>query len=99
MRGVAGCPPALSQHGAARIRAMASPASYRSACASREIFRLRRSGDSRLISAGERQVTDAETLEAMQRQANNCMLANNVAIVEADAGDALDMLDFAHGVA
>jgi hypothetical protein len=44
-----------------------------------ELFRLRRSGDARVIPAGEQPVTDAETLEAMQRQANNCALANAVA--------------------
>jgi hypothetical protein len=44
-----------------------------------ELFRLRRSGESLVIPAGEQQVTDPETLEAMQRQANNCALANAVA--------------------
>jgi hypothetical protein len=45
----------------------------------RELFRVRRSGDALVLPAGERQVTDPETVEAMQRQANNCMLANSVA--------------------
>jgi hypothetical protein len=44
----------------------------------KEVFRLRRSGDARLIPAGERAVTDQETREAMQRQANNCSLAGLV---------------------
>jgi hypothetical protein len=46
--------------------------------AGREIARLRREGDARVISAGERMVTDSETREAMQRQANNCALAGRV---------------------
>jgi hypothetical protein len=44
----------------------------------KEILRLRRSGEARVISAGERVVTDPETREAMQRQANNCALAARV---------------------
>jgi hypothetical protein len=44
----------------------------------REILRLLRSGDARVIPAGERFVVDPETREAMQRQANNCALANRV---------------------
>ncbi len=44
----------------------------------RELFRLRRSGEARVIPAGEHQVTDPETLGAMQRQANNCALAATV---------------------
>jgi hypothetical protein len=44
----------------------------------REILRLRRSGDARVIPAGERFVVDPETREAMQRQANNCALAGRV---------------------
>jgi hypothetical protein len=44
----------------------------------REIFRVRRGGEARVMPAGERQVTDPETLEAMQRQANNCALAASV---------------------
>ena len=46
----------------------------------REILRLRRSGEARVIPAGERVVTDVETLEAMQRQANNCALAGEVQV-------------------
>lgn len=44
----------------------------------KELFRLRRSGEARLIPAGEHVVTDPETRDAMQRQANNCMLAEIV---------------------
>jgi hypothetical protein len=44
----------------------------------REILRLVRSGDARVIPAGERFVVDPETREAMQRQANNCALAGRV---------------------
>ncbi len=44
----------------------------------KEILRLRRSGDARVISAGEYVVTDQETKDAMQRQANNCALARAV---------------------
>jgi hypothetical protein len=43
-----------------------------------EILRLRRSGEGRFIQAGERVVTDSETRDAMQRQANNCALAARV---------------------
>jgi hypothetical protein len=42
------------------------------------ILRLRRTGGGRFIQAGERQVTDDETRDAMQRQVNNCALANMV---------------------
>jgi hypothetical protein len=42
------------------------------------LLRLRRSGGGRFIQAGERQVTDDETRDAMQRQVNNCSLANQV---------------------
>lgn len=42
------------------------------------ILRLRRSGGGRYIQAGEHQVTDEETRDAMQRQVNNCALANMV---------------------
>lgn len=44
----------------------------------KELVRLRRSGDARVIPAGERVVTDSETQDAMQRQANNCALARRV---------------------
>jgi len=44
----------------------------------RELLRLRRSGGARVIPAGERAVTDGETRDALQRQANNCALAARV---------------------
>jgi hypothetical protein len=46
--------------------------------AKREILRLRRSGSAQVVPAGEHAVTDPETIEAAQRQANNCALARNV---------------------
>ena len=44
----------------------------------KEILRLLRTGDARVIPAGERAVADEETRDAMQRQANNCALARRV---------------------
>jgi hypothetical protein len=44
----------------------------------REILRLRRVGEASVIPAGEHVVTDAETRDAEQRQANNCALARRV---------------------
>lgn len=44
----------------------------------KEILRLERSGEARVIPVGERVVTDPETRDAMQRQANNCALAARV---------------------
>jgi hypothetical protein len=44
----------------------------------RPLFRLRRSADARVIPAGERSISDLEIREAMQRQANNCLLARAV---------------------
>jgi len=44
----------------------------------KEILRVRRSGAARILPAGERVVTDPETRDAMQRQANNCSLATQV---------------------
>lgn len=44
----------------------------------KEILRLRRVGEARVIPAGEHVVTDSETLDAQQRQANNCALARRV---------------------
>ena len=38
----------------------------------REMARLRRSGEASFVFTGEKQVTDEATLEAMQRQVNNC---------------------------
>jgi hypothetical protein len=49
-----------------------------------EIVRLRRSGSALVIPTGERSVTDPETREAMQRQANNCALAG---LVESAIGE------------
>jgi hypothetical protein len=42
------------------------------------IVRLRRSGGGRFIQAGERAISDDETKDALQRQTNNCALANLV---------------------
>jgi hypothetical protein len=44
----------------------------------KELLRLLRTGDARVIPAGERAVADEETRDAMQRQANNCALARRV---------------------
>jgi hypothetical protein len=44
----------------------------------REILRMRRSAEGRTFSAGERVVTDPETRDAMQRNANNWALASRV---------------------
>lgn len=41
----------------------------------REILRVRRTGNAMAVSAGERMVTDPEMKDAMQRQVNNCDLA------------------------
>jgi hypothetical protein len=43
-----------------------------------EILRLRRSGEARVIQAGERVIVDPETRDALTRQANNCALAARV---------------------
>jgi hypothetical protein len=50
-----------------------------------EVLRMRRAAEASFIFAGESRVTDPETLEAMQRQVNNCALAKEVdkAITEA----------------
>jgi hypothetical protein len=44
----------------------------------RELLRLRRTGQGRVIQVGERAVTDPETKDAMLRQANNCDLGNQI---------------------
>jgi hypothetical protein len=44
----------------------------------RQLLRLRRAADARVIPAGEHLVTDPEIRDAMQRQANNCALARAV---------------------
>jgi len=50
----------------------------------KEVLRLRRTGEARVIPAGEHVVTDQEAQEAMQRQANNCALAASVEAALAD---------------
>jgi len=42
------------------------------------LVQLRRSGGGRFVQAGERAISDDETKDALQRQANNCTLANLV---------------------
>jgi hypothetical protein len=42
------------------------------------LLRMRRAGGGSFVQAGEHQVTDPETRDAMQRQVNNCALANMV---------------------
>lgn len=44
----------------------------------REILRLRRTGGAQVVPVGERAMTDPETRDAEQRQANNCALARRV---------------------
>lgn len=44
----------------------------------REILRVRRTGKAMAISAGDRTVSDPEMKDAMQRQVNNCDLAQQV---------------------
>jgi hypothetical protein len=44
----------------------------------RQLIRVRRSAEARVIPAGEHLVTDPEIRDAMQRQANNCALARAV---------------------
>ncbi len=44
----------------------------------RELLRLRRSGQGRVLQVGERAMTDPETRDAMQRQANNCDLGHQI---------------------
>ncbi len=50
------------------------------------IVRLRRSAEASFVFAGERPVTDPETLEAMKRQVNNCALAQAVQAAIKDGG-------------
>lgn len=56
------------------------------------LFRLRRSASALVVPAGEHRITDEETLDAMQRQANNCSLAGQVdaAIAVTAAADLRD---------
>jgi hypothetical protein len=54
-----------------------------------ELLRLRREGSASFLFAGEHAMTDPETRDAMQRQVNNCSLADQVRVeIEAkrDAG-------------
>jgi hypothetical protein len=44
----------------------------------KELLRLRKSGQGRVIQVGERASTDPETRDAMQRQANNCDLGHQI---------------------
>jgi hypothetical protein len=44
----------------------------------RVLLRLRRTPQAGFRFVGENPVTDQETLDAMQRQVNNCQLANEV---------------------
>jgi hypothetical protein len=44
----------------------------------KELLALRRSGEGRVVQVGERATTDAETRDAMQRQANNCALGREI---------------------
>jgi hypothetical protein len=43
-----------------------------------ELLRLKREGNASFVFAGERAMTDPETRNAMQRQVNNCSLADQV---------------------
>jgi hypothetical protein len=43
-----------------------------------EVLRMRRSGEARVLAAGEQAITDPEVVEATQRQVNNCALARRV---------------------
>jgi hypothetical protein len=44
----------------------------------KELLALRRSGEGRVVQVGERAMTDPETRDAMQRQANNCALGREI---------------------
>jgi hypothetical protein len=44
----------------------------------KEVVRLKRSAVASFVFAGERPVTDPETLDAMKRQVNNCALAREI---------------------
>jgi hypothetical protein len=54
----------------------------------RELLRLRRSGQGRVLQVGESFTTDQETRDAMQRQANNCSLGRQVEEALRAPGDA-----------
>ena len=51
----------------------------------KEVLHIRRSAEASFFFAGEHQVTDPETLDAMKRQVNNCALAKEVDKVLAPA--------------
>jgi hypothetical protein len=54
-----------------------------------ELLRLRREGNASFVFAGEHAMADPETRDAMQRQVNNCSLADQVRaeiVVKGDAG-------------
>jgi hypothetical protein len=53
-----------------------------------ELLRLRREGNASFIFAGEHAMTDPETRAAMQRQVNNCSLADQVRAEIVTKGDA-----------
>ena len=53
-----------------------------------ELLRLRREGNASFVFAGEHVMTDPETRAAMQRQVNNCSLADQVRAEIAAKGDA-----------
>ncbi len=56
----------------------------------KEVVRVRRAAEAGFVFAGEHEVSDPETLEAMKRQVNNCALAREVdrAIASASPPDA-----------
>jgi hypothetical protein len=51
-----------------------------------EMLRLRRTGEARALSVGERVVSDPEVRDAMKRQVNNCALAQRVEEALAEPG-------------
>jgi hypothetical protein len=53
-----------------------------------ELLRVRRQGAASFVFAGEHPTTDEETRDALQRQVNNCSLANQVrAAISAKSAD------------
>jgi len=52
-----------------------------------ELLRLRRQGAASFVFAGDRATTDDETHDALQRQVNNCSLANQVRAAIVAKGD------------
>ena len=55
-----------------------------------ELVRLRREGNASFVFAGEHGMTDPETRDAMQRQVNNCSLADQVRVEIAGKRDKVD---------